>query len=68
MALASVRIAAAKIKAQGALAVLLASKRHLTLSEKRFCRQSGDMWCFDSASPWTYLLDALQSGHCLAPT
>src|SRR5262249_18574074 len=31
-------------------ALLLASKRHLTLSEKGFCRQRGDMWCFDNAS------------------
>ena len=25
------------------------------------------MWCFDSASPWTHLLDALQSGHGCGP-
>jgi hypothetical protein len=32
------------------------SESDLTLSEKRFCRQSGDMWRFDSASPWKCLL------------
>ena len=26
------------------------SEPDLTLSEKRFCRQNGDMWRFDSAS------------------
>jgi hypothetical protein len=30
----------------------------LTLSEKRFCRQSGDMWSFDSASCWQCLFGA----------
>jgi hypothetical protein len=34
------------------------SESNLTLSEKRFCRQRRDMWCFDSASPWTCLLSA----------
>ena len=34
------------------------SESDLTLSEKRFCRQRRDMWCFDSASPWTCLLSA----------
>ena len=34
------------------------SESDLTLSEKRFCRQSGDMWRFDSASPWKCLLSA----------
>jgi hypothetical protein len=37
--------------------------RKMTLSEKGFCRQRGDMWCFDSANPWTCLISALQSGH-----
>ena len=50
-----------------ALAALLcaqrkdASKRHLTLSEKRFCRQRREMWCFDSAGPWAYLRGALRA-------
>ena len=34
------------------------SESDLTLSEKRFCRQRRDMWCFDSVSPWTCLLSA----------
>ena len=34
------------------------SESDLTLSEKRFCRQRRNMWCFDSASPWTCLLSA----------
>jgi hypothetical protein len=44
------------------------SESNLTLSEKRFCRQGGDMWCFDSASPWTCLISGVQSGHsaCVA--
>ena len=33
----------------------------LTLSEKGFCRQRGDMWRFDSASSWTCLISALQA-------
>jgi putative ABC transport system substrate-binding protein len=30
----------------------------LTLSEKRFCRQSGDMWSFGSATSWNCLFSA----------
>ena len=30
----------------------------LTLSGKRFCRQSADMWWFDSASRWNCLFSA----------
>jgi hypothetical protein len=36
-------------------------ERRLTLSEKGFCRQRREMWCFDSASSWTCLINALQS-------
>jgi hypothetical protein len=28
------------------------SESNLTLSEKCFCRQSGDMWCFDRTNIW----------------
>src|SRR6516225_2683406 len=34
------------------------SGSNLTLSEKRFCRQSGDMWCFDRTNIWNCSLSA----------
>jgi hypothetical protein len=34
------------------------SDSNLTLSEKRFCRQSGDMSCFDRTNIWNCSLSA----------
>ena len=40
---------------------------HLTLSEKGFCRQRGDMWRFDSASSWTCLISRLAASRHRGP-